>query len=155
MVGLPCAGKSTWRTKFLNKVDRTKWNVLSTDDLIEKDCRANNKSYSEFFKILDFSKYENIFYNNLKNSILEDKNIIIDQTNLTKKSRSRKIKYLNENYKKIAIVFITDIEKIYLRNKERFEKYGKFIPIHIIDNMNKSFEIPGFDEFEKIKIIKN
>lgn len=155
LIGLPCSGKTTWRTKFLNKVDKTQWCVLSTDDLIEKDCIKNNTTYSQFFKTLDFSKYEKVFYQNLKNAIMEQKNIIIDQTNLSKKSRFNKIKFFDQEYIKVAIVFIVDMEEIYHRNNDRYKKYGKFIPNNVLESMKKSFEFPNFKEFDKIKIIKN
>jgi hypothetical protein len=120
-----------------------------------------NKTYSEAFKESntkeDGWKSINIeFDRRMKEAIKNNKNIILDQQNLTKKSRTSKLnQFNNKKYIKKAIVVLAgkNIHETLLKNRKIIE--GKNIPAEIIDMNVKRFSLPGFEEFEDIKYLIN
>jgi predicted kinase len=145
MVGLPGAGKSTLiSNKYPNHV------IVSSDDIIEKLATGEDKTYDEVFKqFIGKATFEmkEIF----KNAIENNKNIVWDQTNLTKKKRRNILNQVPSHYKKIAIV-------LNIPDKLRYERTagrkGKSIPSHIMQSMEQSYQSPtkdeGFDEIIEI-----
>ena len=83
LVGLPACGKST----FIQNGDFQNHEIISSDNLIEDYAKTVNKTYeevfSEYIKIAS-RKILKIYDEALKSN----KNIIIDRTNLTEKSRN-------------------------------------------------------------------
>jgi predicted kinase len=73
----------------------------------------------------------------------EGKRIIYDQTNLSIKTRKKKLTKVPSIYKRTAVWFQVDLEEALERNKTR---EGKFIPESILKRMYHQFEVPTFDE---------
>jgi len=143
MIGLPGSGKSTWINDNASCAK-----VLSTDNIIDSYCRQNNITYNEGFK--RFIKLAtNQFNNELSNINNYKGDIVIDQTNLTKKSRAYKLKKLS-SYKKIAVVCKLDSDELQRRLDNRSIQDGKTIPSNIISSMILSYEQPTLDEFDEI-----
>jgi predicted kinase len=86
----------------------------------------------------------------LRKAIEEDKSIIWDQTNITRKQRKEKLKHIPSHYKKTAVYFVIPLETALKRNTQR---PGKVIPPEVLDNMLKDYELPtleeGFDQVIK------
>lgn len=149
-VGLPASGKSTWRANMpLDGYDQ-----LSTDDLIESHAKAVGLTYDEVFK--DYMKIaDGRFWNAVEDGIREKRNLIIDRTNLTFKTRRRVMGRVTHDYSTQAIVFLPPVStsdkmehSLRLRSRE-----GKNIPPHIIETMIESFELPTREEgFDSIAI---
>lgn len=78
------------------------------------------------------------------------KNIIIDRTNMSRKSRRSWLTQVPKEYKKEAVVFATVYEDIYSRNKKRAEDTGKIIPNDVIGKMMRQFMVPTYDEVDNI-----
>jgi putative nucleotidyltransferase with HDIG domain len=156
LIGIAGVGKSTIRDELIKHKDYV---VLSTDDIIME--MYPNKTYSEAFKESntkeDGWKSINIeFDRRMKEAIKNNKNIILDQQNLTKKSRTSKLnQFNNKKYIKKAIVVLAgkNIHETLLKNRKIIE--GKNIPAEIIDMNVKRFSLPGFEEFEDIKYLIN
>ena len=74
--------------------------------------------------------------------------IVLDQTNLTKKSRARKMAQLPRAYKKYAVFFPVPEEVEWKRRLSA--RPGKCIPQSVLDDMQRGLELPsvaeGFDE---------
>ena len=151
LVGIPCSGKST----FVNRLKKIPfWEnavVLSTDNYIEKVAQEHNTTYSEIFEdCIDEATRQ------LELSLIEakdkGKNIIYDQTNLTVKTRKKKLSKLPSLYARGVIYFDISLEDALERNKHR---EGKFIPENILKRMYHQLEVPtleeGFDYYETIK----
>lgn len=150
MVGGPATGKSTWVEAFIARHDAE---VISTDNIIEEYCAEEGLTYSQGFdKYIGRAGKE--MNRRCKSAISEGKDVVWDQTNMTVKSRTRKLKQF-EGYVKVAVVFIVDDKEQKRRLDERAAKTGKFIPDHVIVNMNKSYVSPSKDEgFDQIKTIR-
>lgn len=142
MVGLPGSGKSTLiRQKYPNHV------VVSSDDIIEKLGKDEGKTYDEVFQ-----KYIGRATGEMKSifrqAIKDNRDIVWDQTNLSKKKRRGILQQVPDNYRVIAVVFnIPDR----VRAERIAGRAGKSIPDHVMKNMEKSYDPVTKDEgFDKI-----
>jgi predicted kinase len=151
MIGLPGSGKSTWIRTHLKNED---FILVSSDDIIDTIAAEQGITYSEAFKSsIGFATGEmkRIF----DDAVKQNKNIVWDQTNVSKKKRKGILNKVPNNYKKIAVVFETEDAVIAQRLKTRAEETGKHIPSHVVDSMAKSWQSPtkeeGFDEIIKVR----
>jgi predicted kinase len=152
LCGIPTSGKSTYVEK-LKKISY--WEnavVLSTDAYIEKQVQRLGRTYNEIFDdvIDDATREFELEFNAAKN---DGRDIIWDQTNLTVKTRRKKLSKLPSWYHRGAVYFEITLEEALKRNETR---EGKYIPKSILKRMYHQFEIPttteGFDYVEKIAI---
>jgi predicted kinase len=150
LCGLPTSGKSTY-VETLKKMKY--WEnaiVLSTDNYIETQAQRMGTTYNEIFQncIDEATRQLEIDFIEAKD---KGKNIIWDQTNLSIKSRRKKLSKLPSFYARGAIYFPITLEEALERNKHR---EGKFIPESILKRMYHQFEVPtimeGFDYVKKI-----
>jgi predicted kinase len=151
LCGIPTSGKSTYVNK-LKKLDYWKDAVvLSTDNYIEDKAQRLGLTYNEIFDdlIKDATKELEIEFNWAKS---KGRNIIWDQTNLSRKTRRKKLSKLPSIYKRGVVYFTISLEDALERNKHR---EGKFIPESILKRMWHQFEIPtleeNFDYVEKVE----
>lgn len=151
-VGLPGTGKSTFIED--NKTFLLAMNIpyaMASDEIISMIAEHKGKTYSEVFdSVIDLAT--NSVEIGIKLESHLDRNILLDQTNLSKKSRQRKINLLTnkDNYDKIAVVFECDENTLNQRLTDR-EKHGKIIPKSVMKRMIATFEYPTVDEgFDKV-----
>ena len=150
LCGIPTSGKST----YVEKLKKMKyWEnavVLSTDSYIEEYAKRVGQTYNEVFDdvIPDATRELELEFNMAKD---EGKDIIWDQTNLSVKTRRKKLLKLPSYYRRNAVYFEVSLEEALERNKHR---EGKFIPESILKRMWHQFEIPtrneDFDYVEKV-----
>ena len=138
LIGVPASGKSTWREKY--KGDAL---IISTDDLIEAYAADHGMTYNEVFKeqikiATEVVKVE------VQKAFAADKDVIWDQTNITKKSRASKLAMVPEHYRKTAVFFATPLEEEWQRRLN--SRPGKSIPAYILDSMVEMLEMPELDE---------
>lgn len=153
MIGIPGSGKSTYIKKILSQNPEKDYVVLSTDDLIELWGQERGLNYTQAFAKLNFKQIQKQFDKKFEDALKDKKNIIIDQTNLTAKSRAKKLSLIPDDYITTGIVFKVDPEEVQKRLVKREQETGKSIPSHVVQNMVKSFEMPNYSEFDEIKII--
>jgi len=151
LCGIPTSGKSTYVNK-LKKLDYWKDAVvLSTDNYIENQAQRCGLTYNQIFDdvIGDATRELELEFNMAKD---KGKNIIWDQTNLSVKTRKKKLSKLPSLYHRGVIYFEISLEEALERNKHR---EGKFIPESILKRMWHQFEIPtrneDFDYVEKVE----
>jgi len=143
LVGCPCSGKSTYREKFLK--DNQDYVIVSSDDIIDNLCAKDGITYSQGFKKhIDYATKESkrIFNNAIENK----QNIIIDQTNMSVKSRKSKLDALSKDYVKTAVIFIVQNDVLYDRLEKRAKETGKNIPKDVIISMLNNYEKPSKEE---------
>jgi predicted kinase len=150
LVGIPCSGKST----YVEKLKKMKyWEnsvVLSTDSYIEKEAQRMGLTYNQIFDdvIGDATRELELQLNMAKD---KGKNIIWDQTNLSVKSRRKKLLKIPSFYARGVIYFEISLEEALERNNHR---EGKFIPESILKRMYHQLEIPtkneDFDYVERV-----
>ena len=140
LCGMPASGKSTFREFFDNDPN---WVVLSTDDYIDNVASAKGVTYNDVFKS-EFKNAEDWMYDRFEDAIKLEKHIVIDQTNLNKKSRSNKLKLVPNNYFKKAVWF--DIPQSNEWEKRLNNRIGKHIPKNILISMQNRIEFPCYSE---------
>jgi predicted kinase len=103
----------------------------------------DNDEFSEIEKEI-LKKFQDTVRNN-KNS-KNKQSIIIDRTNMSKKSRRKWLNGLDKDYNCKVEVFLMG-EKIFKeRNSSRNNSEGKHIGFKTIQEMVKHFTVPGMDE---------
>ncbi len=149
LCGIPTSGKSTYVKKLKSMKYWENTVVLSTDDYIEEYAKRVGQTYNEVFDdvIPDATRELELQLNMAKD---KGKDIIWDQTNLSIKTRKKKLAKLPSYYRRNAVYFEVSLEDALERNKHR---EGKFIPESILKRMWHQFEIPtrneDFDYVEK------
>jgi len=145
LIGPPRAGKTTWVNKYITTAV-----VISRDAYVE--AIGTGETYSEKWSSLsskDHQHIDQLIQNDFNKAIKENKHIVIDMTNMSKKSR-RKWLANAKNHLKIAKVFIEDTDTLLLRNTP-----DKSISRKVIESMQRRFVIPTYDEFDIIDFINN
>jgi len=142
LCGIPCSGKST----YVNELKKIPfWEnavVLSTDAYIEKQAQRMGMTYNQIFDdVIDDATRELELELNMAKD--KGKNIIYDQTNLTVKSRRKKLLKIPSFYARGVIYFEVSLEEALKRNENR---EGKFIPESILKRMYHQFEVPTLEE---------
>jgi len=140
LIGVPTAGKSSWckENPQIERISsdeiRKEWGILGTS---EEDKSKNALVFEEVLK-------------RAKKAVKENKDFVIDATNINSK---RRINFLKQfNCEKIGVVFATPIEECLKRNSKRERK----VPEKVINRMYRNFQPPHYSEgFDKILVYSN
>lgn len=144
MIGLPGSGKSTVIRRMTDKIGYPHA-ILSTDFYVEGYAKAQGKDYNEVFKeAMPFAELN--LQADLANAI--DKNIDIywDQTNLSKKTRAKKLAKIPASYRKVAVVVSVSDETLQKQLDKRVADGGKYISPDVVQSMRNTYEEPSLDE---------
>jgi predicted kinase len=145
LVGVPCSGKTTFIKTLLSQPYCSNAVVLSTDNYIEEQAKRLGMTYNEVFQdcIDEATRQLEIAFIEAKD---KGKDIIWDQTNISRKSRRKKLSKLPSFYRRGVIYFEVSLEEALKRNENRD---GKHIPKSVLRRMYYQFEVPiiseGFD----------
>jgi predicted kinase len=150
LVGLPGSGKSTWIIQQNFNWDTTV--IASTDNFIESYALEKGKTYNEVYDEYMPSAVA-LMVNTVIDAVKAKKDIVWDQTSVSRWSRKKKLRMLSSDYTRIAVVFHTPDE---IEHRRRLtSRLGKSIPEHVIASMKKNFVMPttlseGFDNIIEI-----
>ena len=151
LVGIPCSGKSTYAEKLKTIPYWSNSVILSTDNYIEKVAQEHNTTYREIFDecIDEATRQLELAFIEAKD---KGKNLIWDQTNISRKTRKKKLSKLPSLYARGVIYFDVTLEEALRRNENR---EGKYIPKSVLKRMYHQLEVPtleeGWDYVEKVK----
>lgn len=133
LVGLPGCGKTTYRKEKCQNIVE-----ISSDDFIEKMASDSGLTYNEVFK--EQVKNATCGASSMfVKAVAEGRDIVWDQTNLTKKKRMGILDQLPNDYIKTCVVFNISEDVLI---KRRAGRDGKTIPEGILRSMKSSFEQP-------------
>ncbi|CAJ1961538.1 unnamed protein product [Sphenostylis stenocarpa] len=143
MVGLPASGKTTWAEKWVKDHPEKRYVLLGTNLILDQMkvpglLRRNN--YGERFDLL-MDRATRIFNILLSRAANIPRNYIIDQTNVYKSARKRKLKPFSD-YHKISVVVFPKPEELKIRSVKRFTEMGKEVPIDAVNNMIANYVLP-------------
>lgn len=141
LCGLPASGKSTYAEYF--KSNNT---IILSSDKLRGELYGN---------INDVEHNEQVFkelYKRAKKYLLADKNVIIDATNITVKSRRKALSHFKDiDCFTQCKVFAIPYKECLARNKQR----NKEVPNEAIKRMYSNFQVPFYEEgFDRIDIIR-
>ena len=147
LVGLPASGKSTWAWEnYINT--NNNFSIISRDSFIEE---VSGLTYSEKWQKADQNKINNLLEDRLRDVVkYPTVSTIVDMTHMSKKSRRKSLSHFGPEYKKKAVVFLTDLQTLSERNSNR---EGKAIPQEVIEKMMRSFYLPTMEEIDEIEFI--
>ena len=152
LVGVSNSGKSTYIEK--RKAEGFDGVVISRDALVM--TYGGCDTYAACWDALDENTHREIdarLDRDFAQAVKEERSIIVDMTNLGRKSRRRWLSKTPESYHRVATVFLTPLEEIRRRNDA--QKPDKHIPSHVIDAMVKRFEYPLYDEVDAIHTVES
>jgi predicted kinase len=147
LVGPPLSGKDT----YIKTIGFKDFEVISRDNILMEIHGTND--YNQAFKEVNPKQVDKLLNTRIKDLIDNGKEVIINMTNLTKKSRNRHlVKFDSKTYEKIAIIFPKlEIQEYLSRNDYRNKAENKYIPINVINEMIQNWEEVTVDEgFDKI-----
>lgn len=147
LVGLPASGKSSYKSLM-----RGGYFSVCRDDIINDLAYRKEGQYidyNEAWEIVDQSKVNEELQCLFKQAKTFDK-VVVDMTHMSKKSRRKSLSHFDSSYKKKAVVFLTDLQTLSLRNSQRD---GKIISKEVVDKMMRSFYTPTLEEFDEIEYI--
>ena len=157
LIGSSGSGKSTY-AKTLGLI------ICSTDKYVEEHASTLGISYDNAFQMSQsdgvFKKFTKYFYNDIEYCIKNDKDFVIDRTNLSSEMRCSlilKLRQMARKYGKTIIIkgvyFVIPENVIWQRLKHRKIVENKSIPVMLIEEQIKKYELPtikeGFDHLVK------
>jgi len=148
LVGPTLSGKSTWIRNNYPTI-----NVISRDEIVMEV--AGTRDYNKAFETVDQKLVDRVLAERLTDANLTKTSTIIDMTNMTVKRRAQTLRYFDDSFYKIAVVFpILSDEQYQMRNIDRNSKENKWIPPSVIKSMIDSYQEPTSDEgFSKIILL--
>lgn len=124
--------------------------MISRDQILLDVYGSDN--YDEAFKNVNQKEVDRVLISSIQKASKENKNVIINMTNMTRKRRMYNLDFFGDEYYKIAVIFpILDESEYERRNLKRKEEEQKFIPSHVLKNMISSYQTVSKEEgFDKI-----
>ncbi len=151
LCGVPGTGKSTWvkNEATLLADEESNTYTVSSDNLLEMIGDEYDMTYNQLFGDVTYMALERMMYKIAKKLFERNNNVIWDQTNLSVKSRARKLAMVPEGYYKVAIIFNEPVDHLHRLSKRAIAQ-EKVIPEHVLANMKRMFVKPtkaeGFDD---------
>lgn len=139
LVGVPASGKTTYR----NSVNAANFVVVSSDDILEELCANEGVTYTDGFPMF-INEATRIFNDKLGKALNNGECILVDRTNLTKRSRNSILSRVPNDYYREAIVFPVPETTVWMKRLD--SRPDKQIPFHVLRNMVASYEVPDQDE---------
>ena len=150
MVGIPGSGKTTLtRIAFPNhmhvSLDKIKKIPFIKKNNILKRYVDNRISMNQHLS--DVRKIEHVI---MSDALRDGKNIVVDDTNVTKEIRKRHVNLAYKYNAKVNVVFFQNIQRAYEQNNNRKGQLDK----KVLDRFHNQLEYPHEEEgFEFIQII--
>jgi len=147
MVGLPGAGKTFWAEKFAKDNEDKNWNILGTNNLIEKmkvQGLSRKRNYHGRWELL-IKKCMDCFNILLGVAAKRRRNYILDQTNVYPTARAKKMRDFS-GFDCQAVVAVPTDDEFRRRVAEREAIEGKEVPDSAVLNMKCNFVLPEIEE---------
>eukprot|EP00669_Euglena_mutabilis_P003080 TRINITY_DN14010_c0_g1_i1.p1 TRINITY_DN14010_c0_g1~~TRINITY_DN14010_c0_g1_i1.p1 ORF type:complete len:710 (-),score=235.87 TRINITY_DN14010_c0_g1_i1:342-2171(-) len=147
LVGLPCSGKTFWAKKFIQQHPDLRFQLLSTNLIMERLMPNTVHSYADRYTRAMRTAGAHMDAQ-MELASTKTQNLIWDQTNVEGESRNRKLEIFR-GFKKTAVVFLPTQQCIKDWRKKQFEQTGQRIPDRIVNLMQHSFVLPEMDDGAK------
>lgn len=152
LVGIPCAGKSTYSESIKSSKNKFYMKIISRDKIREEFYKHEN--FNNFGRYIFNYKDEDIItekYNKeLENSYYYDL-LILDNTHCKEKYIDDVISKYDKTHTIEVKFFNINIVKAHYRNIIRRLKTGKWIPMKVINTMYKNYNKINRKKYEQYK----
>jgi putative nucleotidyltransferase with HDIG domain len=148
LVGPPLSGKTTWI-----KDNKKAAIVISRDEILMK--MSNHENYNDAWNSVDQNEVDREFNVQLSTAVKARKDIIIDKTNCSLRSRRSILGQVPKSYFRKAVVFYTPYEELLKRGVVRTVSESKYVDERSIQEIIKSYFSPLYDSFDEIIEIFN
>lgn len=151
LVGPPGSGKTTFRHELLEELRGGRGTlpvIVSSDDAVQDHADMRGITYAKAFAEMG-SRAVPQTEARFQAAVREGRSIILDQTNLSVKSRARKLKALEQlapvgvEYAPLCVNFLTEPLAIQKRLAERGERGADY---NVYLKMKSSYQAPREDE---------
>ena len=153
LTGLPASGKSS----FMKKYFHDGVTVISKDEVImEMGKELGLDKYTDIYRALSREQHDEAYKEVMRRyqeALKGDKDIVVDMTNMSKKSRTKWIHSAGKKFNTKAYVFIAGASMLASRNIIRSQFENKFIPQGVYLNMMKTFIVPTLYEFDFVEYV--
>ncbi|KYF45062.1 SPRY domain-containing protein, partial [Toxoplasma gondii ARI] len=150
MVGVPACGKTFWAEQHCRANPRKSFVLLGTNAVIDQMRVMGVKRQSNYAE-----RWEELMTTatSVFNTLIErassgavPRNVIIDQTNVFKNARRRKVQPFREWGVRRAVTIVTDERTLQQRTAKREREEGKFVPVSAVMDMKAAFSLPAYDD---------
>lgn len=136
MCGIPGAGKSTFLKSHIKKKNTA---IISRDVIRFSIVKPDEEYFSHEDEVVK------IFWEQINKALAEDKDVFVDQTSLTPKSRKWLLQHAT-GYEHANVIWIDeDLETCLERNNKRHGTRA-YVPEDVIRRMYDQFVEPSLDE---------
>nr|WMV69959.1 heterogeneous nuclear ribonucleoprotein U-like protein 1 [Euglena gracilis]BDX17175.1 E1B-55 kDa-associated protein 5B [Euglena gracilis] len=144
LVGLPCSGKTFWAKKFIQQHPDLRFQLLSTNLIMERLMPNTVHSYADRFKKV--IRAASIHLDAQMQLVsMQQGNVIWDQTNIEMEGRLKKLE-LFKQFKKTAVVFLPPLNLLRQWRKKQWEQTGQRVPDRVVALMENCFTLPTLEE---------
>src|SRR3954447_729241 len=152
LMGLPGSGKTTWRSRCVAEREGAA-HAVARDDVVENIASLHGITYAEawrtFSKIIDKE-----FRRRLTEAFTLDKDVVVDNTNLTAKDRRRIFSRAPEDWEKVGVIFDVPEQWLVHRLLTRTDAGGKRIAPWLVQRMRLDWVPPAPEDFDRILIVR-
>uniref|UniRef100_A0A915PUV4 SAP domain-containing protein n=1 Tax=Setaria digitata TaxID=48799 RepID=A0A915PUV4_9BILA len=147
MVGLPGVGKTTWVRQYLREHPQEQWTLLSTDTILAA-MKVNGVSRSRVHQgrwDMIMGLIAKALNRSLHLACRRRRNYIIDQTNVSKEARRRKLSQFKDFQRKCVVIIPSEEEMTARQMKQsRMDGAGP-IPVEAMLELKAMLSIPNVE----------
>ena len=136
MCGIPGAGKSTF---LKNRVEKETSVIVSRDAIRFSIVKPEEAYFSHEAEVLT------IFWEQINKALAANKNVFVDQTSLTPKSRKWLLQHV-KGYNYASVIWIDESLETCLERNEKRKETRTYVPPIVIHNMYRQFIPPSLHE---------
>ncbi|OEH80029.1 spry domain-containing protein [Cyclospora cayetanensis] len=150
MCGLPACGKTYWAERHMERHAKKSYVLLGTNAVIDQMKvmgLRRQANYADRWE--ELMSTATAVFNSLvtyAGSGVVPRNIIIDQTNVFKRARSRKVQPFLAWGTRRCVTMVTDEQTLQQRTAKREREEGKMVPVEAVMDMKAAFALPSRED---------
>ena len=151
--GLPGSGKSHFAHRFFKDKDRKRVNRKEIRRFLFEMTSFGDKWQEDFFDDLDEHLVKHVERRIIEHLLGNDQKVLIDNTSVSRSSRSQYLKTVLSAKKSIGVIYINNpLPKCLERNRDSANP----IPERVISNLSAAVDLPDKTEgFHEAVIVKD